>query len=105
MYHNLYCVQEEQQVISSTEQINGARKNFPNAEITSFTPSFDENRTSIINITDNGESVSLFINSYNGEIVGCINENERFMAAIKGLHNGELWGGTIGNWLVELAAC
>ena len=105
MYHDLYYVQQGEQIISSTEQIDEVKKNYPNAEITSFTPSSEVNRSSEVGIMDNGESVSLYVNPYNGDIIGRINEDDRFMASIKGLHNGELWGGTVGNWLVELAAC
>ncbi|SDH51915.1 PepSY-associated TM helix domain-containing protein [Alteribacillus bidgolensis] len=105
MYHDLYYVKQGEQKISSSEQINEVKKNYPNAEITSFTPSFKENRTSEVGTTDNGESVSVYVNPYNGDFIGRINEDERFMASVKDLHNGELWGGTIGNRLVELAAC
>ncbi|WP_209121208.1 PepSY domain-containing protein [Alkalihalobacillus sp. BA299] len=105
MYHDLYYVQQGETKISPAEQINEVKKNYPNAEITSFTPSFEANRSSVIGIRDYAESVSVYVNPYNGDIIGNLNENDRFMASVKDLHNGELWGGTIGNRLVELAAC
>ncbi|WP_339193497.1 PepSY domain-containing protein [Aeribacillus sp. FSL W8-0870] len=105
MYHDLYYVQQGQHKISSTEQIHEVKKNYPHAKITGFTPSFAPDRSSEVEIMVNGESISVFVNPYNGDIIGKLNENARFMAWVKDLHNGELWGGTIGNWLVELSAC
>ncbi|MGM0974760.1 MAG: PepSY-associated TM helix domain-containing protein [Bacillota bacterium] len=105
MYHDLYYVQQGEQKISPTEQIKEVKKYYPNAELTSFTPSFEADRSSVVGINDYGESVSVYVNPYNGDIIGDLNENDRFMAFVKNLHNGELWGGTIGNRFVELAAC
>ena len=105
IYHDLYYVQQGQQKISLTEQINAVKKNYPNAEITGFTPSFEVNRSAVIDMKDYEENVSVYVNPYDGNIIGTLNENERFMASVKALHNGELWGGAIGNRLVELAAC
>lgn len=105
MYHDLYYVEEGEQKLTPTEQITEVERNYPNAEIISFTPSFETDRSSVVSIEDAEGNISVYVNPYNGEITGSLNENDRFMAFIKLLHNGELWGGTIGNRLVELAAC
>lgn len=105
MYHDLYYVQQGEQQLSSTELMKEVQKNYPNADITSFTPSFAADRSSVVGMNDYGESVSMYVDPYTGDIIGSMNENDRFMAFIKNLHNGELWGGTLGNRLVELAAC
>lgn len=105
MYQNYYYVQQGEQKLTSTEQIEAVRKNYPNGKITSYTPSFVADRTSVVGINTNGESISIYVNPYNGDIIGDLNDNDYFMAFVKNLHNGELWGGTFGNWLVEITAC
>lgn len=48
--------------------------------------------------------LSVFLNPYNGEIAGELDNSDRFMNVVKDLH-GELLTGSIGTKLVELAAC
>lgn len=105
MYHNLFYVQENEEKIATTDQIFEVKKQYPNAVITSFTPSFEADRTAVVEMKDYGENVSVYVNPYNGEIIGTLYEKDRFMAFVNDMHNGELWGGTFGNRLVELAAC
>lgn len=105
MYEDYYYVQPGEQKRSSTEQIEEVMKNYPNGEITSYTPSFEADRSSVVGLSTIGENLSIYVNPYNGDIIGDLNENDRFMAFVKNLHNGEFWGGTLGNWFVELAAC
>jgi uncharacterized iron-regulated membrane protein len=104
MYHDLYYVQQGQQVIPTTKQIDEVKKHYPNTKITSFKPSFEAKRSSEVGLLDNGESVTAYVNPYNGDILGSINDSNRFMATVKELHNGEVWG-AIGNRVVELAGC
>ncbi|UOQ84077.1 PepSY-associated TM helix domain-containing protein [Gracilibacillus salinarum] len=105
IYHDLYYVDEQEQTVSVNKQINEVKEQYPNASINSFTPSYQGDKSSVIGITKNGKSMSVYVNPYDASIKGSINENERFMAFVLDLHNGKLWGGTLGNRLVELAAC
>jgi uncharacterized iron-regulated membrane protein len=105
MFHDVFYVQEGSKKISETEQIEEVKRNFPEATISSFTPSYAADRTSEVGINDNGKNISVFVNPYDGEITGTIKDEDRLMTVIKDFHNGELWGGTIGNRIVELSAC
>ncbi|SDD05990.1 Uncharacterized iron-regulated membrane protein [Melghirimyces thermohalophilus] len=105
LYKDLYYVETGDQKLSPSEQIANVKKHHPDAEITSYKPSFEANRTSEIEISKDGKELTVFVNPYNGDIVGDLNNNETFMEQMKNLHNGELWGGVVGNRLVELAAC
>src|SRR5690606_13198173 len=96
-----FYVQENEEKIATTDQIFEVKKQYPNAVITSFTPSFEANRTAVVEMKDYGENVSVYVNPYNGEIIGTLYEKDRFMAFVNDMHNGELWGGTFGNRLVE----
>ncbi|MBN2909783.1 PepSY domain-containing protein [Polycladomyces sp. WAk] len=106
LYKDLYYIPaSKQKQISPSEQIDQVKKRYPDAKITRFTPSFQSNRTSEVGILRSGEMTTVFVNPYNGKIVGDLNDDKRLMNIIKNLHNGELWGGTFGNRMIELTAC
>ncbi|GAB3069294.1 PepSY-associated TM helix domain-containing protein [Virgibacillus ainsalahensis] len=106
IYDDFYYVKKGEQQVPASEQIERVRNDFPNAMISSFKPSYGSDRTAEIGMVNkHGESASVFVNPYHGNVVGTINDNDRMMAAIKGIHNGELWGGKVGNRLIELVAC
>ncbi|MFC4544888.1 PepSY-associated TM helix domain-containing protein [Paenactinomyces guangxiensis] len=105
LYKDKYVVQEGSAKLLPTRQIEKVKKRYPQAEITHFTPSFAANRSSEVGISLHGQSSIVFVNPYNGNILGKLNDEDRWMEKIKALHNGELWGATAGNRLIELTAC
>lgn len=78
---------------------------YPNASITSFVVTDDPNATTEFFITENGESLSVFVNPYTSTIQGSLKADDRLMNIFKKIHS-ELWvAGTLGNRIVELVAC
>jgi len=51
-----------------------------------------------------GPAATLFVNPYDGAIIGELRQQDRLMETVRDLHE-KLLAGRIGNWLVELAAC
>ncbi|SEM85389.1 PepSY-associated TM helix domain-containing protein [Lihuaxuella thermophila] len=104
MYKDLYQVQAEGKELAPSVQIEQVKKAYPNAQITRYRPHAEANRSSEVGILDGGRSLTVFVNPYNGTIIGELNDNDRFMDQIEQVH-GELMAGTWGDRLVELAAC
>ncbi|SFJ54170.1 PepSY-associated TM helix domain-containing protein [Thermoflavimicrobium dichotomicum] len=104
IYQDYYYIQAGKQKISPSMQLGAVKKAYPQAKITSYKPSFEPNRTAEVGIQNGKQSLTVFVNPYNGKIVGKLNNEDRLMDKIEKLH-GELMAGTIGDRLVELAAC
>lgn len=104
MYKDYYYVQAGKQQLAPSMQIEQVKKQYPDAKIQQYRPSDRSNRTAEVGISRKDGSGTVFVNPYNGAIVGELNDNEKFMDTIRELH-GKLMLGKTGDRLVELAAC
>lgn len=104
MYSQYYQVEVEGEKLLPSEQINAVSQHYENSSVTRFRPGESEDRSSEVRISLNGESLTIFVNPYNGNIIGEIPTNQKFSTLVKEFH-GELMLGTLGDRLVELAAC
>ncbi|MFC4076313.1 PepSY-associated TM helix domain-containing protein [Salinithrix halophila] len=105
LYKDLFFVSEGKKLETPSQQIDRVKSSFPDAEIIRYKLPLEANRTSEVGlVTAEGESRTLFVNPYNGKVVGQLKDDQRLMDQIEQLH-GELMAGTIGDRLVELAAC
>ncbi|MFC7440277.1 PepSY-associated TM helix domain-containing protein [Laceyella putida] len=104
MYQDFYYIQAGQQKVQPSAQLAEVKKAYPKGTITSYQPSFEANRTSQVGVQNSKQSFTVFVNPYDGKIVGQLNDEDRLMGKIEKLH-GELMVGTVGDRLVELAAC
>ncbi|MGL4819244.1 MAG: PepSY-associated TM helix domain-containing protein, partial [Bacilli bacterium] len=111
MHANLYYV--EQGTVQKDPQtlLDAAKTYNVNARVTNYTAPQDENRAAQFAIETTGVSSdsdtvngTVFVNPYNAEVLGFLPSTGRFMDVILLLH-GELMIGTIGDRIVELAAC
>lgn len=89
--------------LSVDEQFTLAREAFPPFRPIQFIPAFREGRASQVEFATPKGKLSVFINPYDGEITGTIDENTRPMNILHDLH-GKLLAGSAGGYLVELAA-
>ncbi|WP_018392740.1 PepSY domain-containing protein [Bacillus sp. 37MA] len=106
LYKDLYYVQEESaSTVAPSAQIEKIKENYPEATITSFKTYDDSSRTNEIGLMENEQAFSVFIDPYNGEITGSLNNDEKLTTIFKKLHSELIVGGTFANRLVELAAC
>ncbi|MFD1425086.1 PepSY-associated TM helix domain-containing protein [Laceyella sacchari] len=107
LYRDDYYIQEPQKqngTLTPSMQVEAVRKVYPNGQITSYRPSDEPNRTAEVGVMDKGQAITVFVNPYSGRVVGEIKEEERLLEKVEMLH-GELMMGTMGDRLVELAAC
>ncbi|PTM58757.1 PepSY-associated TM helix domain-containing protein [Desmospora activa] len=104
MYKDWYQVEAEGKALNPSAQIDQVRQAYPDADITRYRPPEEESRSSEVGITDDGQSLTVFVNPYNGTILGELNNDKRLMDRLEEIH-GELMAGTWGDRLVELAAC
>ncbi|MCM3759188.1 PepSY domain-containing protein [Alkalihalobacillus oceani] len=105
LYQDLIKVNEvEDTRLSYTDQMNRVREQYPDAQISSVTIPEDKERTIEFAIRESGVAASVFVNPYNGQIQGALENDQKVTEIFKKLHS-ELWiAGTIGNRIVELAA-
>lgn len=104
IYKDYYYIQAGQQKMTPSKQIAEVKKVYPEAIITRYQPSFKPDRTAEVGLQNGNQSFTVFVNPYDGKIVGQLNDADRLMDKIEKLH-GELMIGTVGDRLVELAAC
>lgn len=104
IYKDFYEVVPKGDRVSASEQINEVKKQYPDAVVTMYRPGESEDRSSEVSIMNLEESLTIFSDPYTGKIIGELNNDERIMNKIEEFH-GELMAGTLGDRIVELAAC
>ncbi|WP_228275622.1 PepSY-associated TM helix domain-containing protein [Gracilibacillus oryzae] len=104
LYADYYQVQEQGEKMAPSAHIETVMLEYPDAEITRYRPGEDSTRSAEVRALVNGESFTFFINPYTSELIGKINDQHRLIDRVEEFH-GELMMGTIGDRIVELAAC
>ncbi|MFP3918378.1 PepSY domain-containing protein [Lysinibacillus telephonicus] len=105
IYQDYYEVNPQGDRITATEQIEEAKRLYPDSVVTKYRPGENDERSSEVSImTSDNESLTVFIDPYTGKSLGELNNADRIMDRIEEFH-GELMAGTLGDRIVELAAC
>ncbi len=104
IYKEYYEVTQQGVKISASEQINEVKRLYPGAVITKYRPGENATRSSEVSILSNDTSITVFLDPYTGKSIGELNNDDRIMDKIEEFH-GELMAGTLGDRIVELAAC
>ncbi|MGG3497422.1 PepSY domain-containing protein [Peribacillus simplex] len=104
LYQDYQEVIQQGDKIPASRQIEQVKKLYPNAVVTKYHPGENASRSSEVSITSNKESLTIFIDPYTGKSIGELNDEDRIMDKIEEIH-GELMAGTLGDRVVELAAC
>ncbi|GAF24005.1 LOW QUALITY PROTEIN: uncharacterized iron-regulated membrane protein [Bacillus sp. JCM 19047] len=95
---------KETDYLPYSAQAESLHMSYPDATISSVKISDQTEATEFL-VDNNGVGSSIFVNPYSGDITGIVNNEEKVTEIVKRLHS-ELWiAGTIGNRMVELAAC
>ncbi len=96
--------QIEEQRLHYSNQADSVRDAYPDASITSVIV-HDEQKATEFLIQENGVGSSVFVNPFTAEVTGIVNNDAKLTEIFKRIHS-ELWiAGTVGNRIVELAAC
>lgn len=104
LYKDYYTVPAQEQKIGASQQLEEVARKYPNAQIRTYRPGDSPSRSSEIGISLQDKSLTIFVNPYTGKIIGELDDDARIMDKIEEIH-GELMSGTIGDRIVELAAC
>lgn len=104
IYKDLYYVQKGQNEIKAEEQIQKVKEKYPEAGVVSYRPSDERGRTTEVGILNKDKEMTVFVNPYTGKVAGALQNEGKLMEIMSKLH-GELMVGTIGDRIVELAAC
>ncbi|MGE7647858.1 PepSY-associated TM helix domain-containing protein [Peribacillus frigoritolerans] len=90
--------------LPASQQIEIVKELYPDAVVTKYHPGENASRSSEVSITSNEESLTIFMDPYTGKSIGELNDEDRIIDKIEEIH-GELMAGTLGDRIVELAAC
>ncbi|WP_134699497.1 PepSY domain-containing protein [Ammoniphilus sp. YIM 78166] len=104
MYQDYYRVEEKNQKLLPSEHIHAVMSQYPEAQVTRYRPGESPIRSAEVKVNLHGESVTIFVNPYTGDIIGELKDKNRLMDRIEEFH-GELMLGTVGDRIVELTAC
>lgn len=105
IYKDYYNIEAESEQLPPSDLAFTALNTVGSGDITRYRPGEDDTRSAEVGITDgDGESLTVFINPYNREVLGIINDSNRPMEILAALHS-ELMAGTFGDRIVELVAC
>ncbi len=105
MYSDLMMVQPAGGAIPYMAQLAAAQDAYPNATVDSFRPADRTDRSAEIALTtDDGQSLTVFVNPYTGAVLGSRNEASNLQVLSEQIH-GTLLLGDFGDRLLELAAC
>ncbi|PWV89431.1 putative iron-regulated membrane protein [Paenibacillus cellulosilyticus] len=104
--HLYHIEKQDSEPISPSWQIDAVRKAYPNHPITSYTPAFKPDQTAAVGIDSPLGALTVFVNPYNGAIVGSLDPSTTLTQRIRDLHGSLMLGSnSIGDKIVEVAAC
>ncbi|TDE18895.1 PepSY domain-containing protein, partial [Nonomuraea mesophila] len=92
-----------------SEQIAAAQRTLPGTPVMSVIPPTSPDRTTrvILQGSESGpfaEGISVYVDPAAAQVVGQIDDSATFMRVVRTIH-GELMSGTVGDRIVEIAAC
>jgi uncharacterized iron-regulated membrane protein len=103
MYSDLLDVTPTHHSLSADELQQRVLHRYPQAAISQYFPPVSAERSAQFSIVAENRDLNVFINPYNGEILGSQDAKNNLQAIARALH-GELMIGTVGDRLIELAA-
>ncbi|MFE7216224.1 PepSY-associated TM helix domain-containing protein [Streptomyces sp. NPDC057611] len=110
VYKDLRTVHATQDAkpVPLAEQVDAVRTAKPEATIQSVTPPSDREHSTMVTLAADGggpwaPTVSVYVNPYDGKVLGSVDNAKTFMQTVRNLH-GNLLSGTVGDRLMELTA-
>ena len=105
IYKDYYNIEAESEQLLPSDLAFTAANSIEGGEVARYRPGEDDTRSVEVGVTDSsGESFTVFLNPYNREILGIINDSTRPMEVLAAIHS-ELRAGTFGDRIIELVAC
>ncbi|WP_202080570.1 PepSY-associated TM helix domain-containing protein [Caldalkalibacillus salinus] len=104
MYDQFYQVEDTGDRIPPSEQIDTVLDRYPDATVTGYRPGEESTRSAEVQVMRDHEATTVFVNPYNGDIIGELPQSDRLFEYVSSFHS-EFMLGTFGDRLVELTAC
>lgn len=104
LYQDYYEVTPQETITTPSEQINKVQTSYPKAKIKSFKPSDNPDRSSEVGIDENNTRYTVYVDPYTTNILGKMEDSKMLINVFEKIH-GELMMGTVGDRIVEWAAC
>lgn len=105
LYKDKLIVQQGEKTTPLYQQVDAVKSKYPDAEIGSVRLPKEDNRATLVKISENDVVTQVYVNPYNAKITGTILDEKHFKNVVAKLHSEWIVGGTFINRLVELAAC
>ncbi|MDD2060176.1 PepSY domain-containing protein [Pseudomonas sp. GD03860] len=103
LYRDLMVVEAGHHAQSADNLLQQVRGAYPEGRVTQYLPATGSERSAQFVVQDAGRELNVFINPYDGHVLGEQDAKDNLQAIARALH-GELMVGTVGDRLVELAA-
>ncbi len=103
LYADLLLVSQGEKLLSADQQLLQVRQAYPQATVSQYLPPVDAQHSAQFVVTKGGRKLNLFLDPYQGSVLGTQDAVNNLQAIARALH-GELLVGTVGDRLVELAA-
>ncbi|TXC85819.1 PepSY domain-containing protein [Metabacillus litoralis] len=104
IYKDLYEVTPQEDRVLASEQIEKVKEKYPDGLVTKYRPGETDNRSSEVSVINDGKWLTVYSDPYTGKIIAELNNDDKIMDKVEEFH-GELMAGTLGDRIVELAAC
>jgi len=103
LYRDLIVVEAGHHRQSADQLLQQVHKAYPKGQVSQYLPAIADDRSAQFVVKDAGRELNVFINPYDGTLLGEQDAKSNLQAVARALH-GELMIGTVGDRLVELAA-
>ncbi|TDF85227.1 PepSY domain-containing protein [Pseudomonas sp. H9] len=103
LYRDLMVVEAGHHTQSADALLQQVHTAYPNGQVSQYLPAVAADRSAQFVVKDAGRELNVFINPYDGTLLGEQDAKRNLQAVARALH-GELMIGTVGDRLVELAA-
>ncbi|MFK8331141.1 PepSY-associated TM helix domain-containing protein [Pseudomonas sp. BJa5] len=103
LYRDLMVVEAGHHRQSADHLLHQVREAYPKGQVSQYLPAASADRSAQFVVQDSGRELNVFINPYDGRVLGEQDAKANLQAVARALH-GELMIGTVGDRLVELAA-
>ena len=103
LYRDLMVVEAGHHTQNAESLLQQVRQAYPKGQVSQYLPAIASDRSAQFVVTDADRELNVFINPYDGRLLGTQDAKDNLQAIARALH-GELMVGTLGDRVVELAA-
>jgi uncharacterized iron-regulated membrane protein len=103
MYSSLLEVPVGHHTVPADDLLQRVKAAYPQGQVTQYLPPVNAERSAQFVVKNAGHELNVFVDPYHGDILGEQDAKQNLQAIARAIH-GELMIGTVGDWLIEMAA-